>query len=235
MMIRLKREIFFIVVLGAVFTTFSSQSQTIYFYSAESNINNFKFLKMEFDRYLSDFGSFTFQPFANIKTFEKFIDSNFSGIYLLSSWHYKLLSTKKEIMPFLVGTHKSETTMKLVLSTQKGIGDIEQLLGGKIASSGSEGYTRRILEEVFGLETSSTLDTIDILAVPKDIDAIMGVGFGLVEAALTTKNSLEKLKKNQFYSIRKTSPIGGGCRSILAHSDEFTIQERGYKRISKNH
>ena len=53
--------------------TFAVSNATIYFYSTETNINNFKSLKMEFDRYLSKLGSFEFQPFIAKETFEKHI------------------------------------------------------------------------------------------------------------------------------------------------------------------
>ena len=34
------------------------------------------------------------------------------------------------------------------------------------------------------------IDTCQILAVPKDIDALISMGFGLVQAALTTEYSI---------------------------------------------
>ncbi|QTA87282.1 Uncharacterized protein dnm_033120 [Desulfonema magnum] len=52
--------VFFCVLLfwvtAAVFA--GANKTTIYFYSSESNINNFKSLKIEFDSYLSSFGNY---------------------------------------------------------------------------------------------------------------------------------------------------------------------------------
>ena len=45
----------------------------VYFYSSETNINNFKSLKIEFDRYLSKQGPYEFQPFSSREDFEKHV------------------------------------------------------------------------------------------------------------------------------------------------------------------
>jgi hypothetical protein len=45
----------------------------IYFYSSETNINNFKSLKMEFHRYHSKFGLYEFQPFSARHVFEEHV------------------------------------------------------------------------------------------------------------------------------------------------------------------
>ncbi len=62
-----------------------------------------------------------------------------------------------------------------------------------IASAGSEEYTRKHLKSMVGEKYAEAIDTCQILAVPKDIDALISIGFGLVQAALTTEYSLSKL------------------------------------------
>ena len=169
---------------------------TIYFYSPETNINNFSSLKVEFDTYLSEFGAYDFQPFSDQQTFERVISEANDGIFLISSWHFQSLKNRFPLKPMLVGEQKNQSTQKQVLSARSDIQNLERLRGQKIASAGSPEYTKTILKKMFQEEASSSLiDSLKLLTVPKDIDALMAVGFGMAKAALTTKNSLNKLKK----------------------------------------
>jgi len=60
----------FAIGLSLAFAAFAEPDKTtVYFYSSETNINNFKSLKMEFDKYLSRFGTYEFQPFSNREDF----------------------------------------------------------------------------------------------------------------------------------------------------------------------
>jgi ABC-type amino acid transport substrate-binding protein len=62
-----------------------------------------------------------------------------------------------------------------------------------LATSGNEEYSRSILSDIYSQESVDQFSSLNILTVPKDIDALMAVGFGLADAALTTKSSLDKL------------------------------------------
>ncbi|GJQ59988.1 MAG: hypothetical protein SCALA701_27890 [Candidatus Scalindua sp.] len=166
---------------------------TIYFYNPETNINNFALLKSEFDKYLSGYGPFTFQPFSDRKTFEKFVDKKRDGIFLLSSWHYQYLKEKIPIEPVYVGISKGKPTQRKILFVKENIMSIESLKGRSIASSGSEEYTKNILLRMLGKEKVSIVNSLKILTVPKDIDALMAFGFGMANAALTTEHTKAKL------------------------------------------
>ncbi len=179
--------------LLTLFKAFSNSRYTIYFYNPEININNFASLKSEFDKYLSDYGPFQFQPFSDRDTFEKFIVGKNDGVFLLSSWHYRYLVKKCPIESVFVGVSKGKSTHRKILLTNEGITSIDLLKGNIIASSGSEDYTKNILLQMLGKGGNSIVDSLKILTVPKDIDALMAVGFGMVNFALTTENSFTKL------------------------------------------
>ena len=102
---------------------------------------------------------------------------------------------KKEtnIKPVLVGVIDGKTTQKKVLSSKKVINDIKMLKGARIASAGSDEYTGNLLKQMLGKENEKLVDSFQLLVVPKDIDALISVGFGLADAALTTENSLDML------------------------------------------
>ena len=182
-----------LLLLTSLSNVFADSTYTVYFYNPETNINNYVLLKGEFDRYLSDYGPFKFQPFSDRKIFEKFLIKQRDGIFLLSSWHYRDLLGKVPIDPVFVGFLKGKTTQRKILSTKEDITSIDSLKGKSIASAGSEEYTKNILTQMLGKEKKNIIDSLKILTVPKDIDALMAVGFGMASSALTAENSFAKL------------------------------------------
>ena len=175
--------------------TFSGNTYTIYFYNPETNINNFASLKTEFDQYLSNYGSFQFQPFSDRKSFEEFVVGRSDGVFLLSSWHFSQLKRKFQLdmQARLVGVLKGKATYKKILTAKNNIINIDSLKGKVVASSGNEDYTKKILMQMHGEENKDIVGSMKILTVPKDIDALMAVGYGMADSALTTERSLTKL------------------------------------------
>ncbi len=172
---------------------FAAPTNTIYFYSPESNINNYVLLKSEFDRCLSHYGHFQFQPFSDRKTFENFITKRNDGVFLLSSWHYQELKGDFPIEPVFVGISNNKSTYREILYSNEDITSIDLLRNRSIASSGNEDYTKDVLIQMLGKERRNIIDSLKILTVPKKIDALMAVGFDLADCALTTEDSFGKL------------------------------------------
>lgn len=193
----------------------NSAKVTIYFYNPESNIDNFVSLKIEFDTYLSGFGDYQFQPFDNRGIFEKTVGKNPEGILLLSSWHYNLLTEKTPLRPLLVGVANGKTTFRKILSAKGNFRDIDSLKGKNVASSGNLEYTKSLLFEIFGEEKEEIINSLKIMPAPKDIDALMAVGFGMASAALTTENSLHKLKKINLKQYKSLNQIGLSGEKLL--------------------
>ncbi|MBF0101492.1 MAG: hypothetical protein HQK77_11345 [Desulfobacterales bacterium] len=185
----------------------SASKFAIYFYNPETNINNFVSLKIEFDTYLSEFGSYQLQPFSDRSTFEKFISEKTDGIFILSSWHYKNLKDKMQVNPQLVGVSKGTSTHKKVLTGKISAANSEppsMEKGGNIASASTEDYTTNILKEMLHKDV---FEQCKILTVPKDIDALMSVGFGMATFALTTEYSLTKLSTVNPKLFKMLKPI----------------------------
>lgn len=182
----------FLYFAGGCWVICSAAGVTIYFYNPETSIDNFVTLKTAFDSYLSTQGSYNFQPFDNQATFESAIKQQKKGnIYLLSSWHLDELQKQKiplEIV--LMGTSKGNSVQSKILSAKKEITDFNMLKSTTVAGAGSEEYIRNVLQKI----TKQKLpDNIKILSVPKDIDALMAVGFGVAAAAISAETSFTKL------------------------------------------
>ena len=166
---------------------------TICFYNPEISINNFASLKIEFDTYLANLGPYQFQPFSDKNTFEKFISEKRDCLFLISSWHFRNLKGKCPMEPVLVGVLKGKSTQRKILLAMKDSKNLDLLMGSNVASAGSEDYTRNILIQMLGEKKRGVANSLRILTVPKDIDALMAVGFGMAKSALAAESSLDKL------------------------------------------
>jgi len=211
---------------------------TVYFYSSETNINNFKLLKMEFDSYLSAFGDYEFQPFKEKETFENHIKDKKRCLIILSSWHYRNICKKYSIRPSLIGVRDGNIYQKRILVTSSGSGKsvgLEDAKKAQIVSASSIQHTISVLAEIFG--DKSTAESAKILTVPKDIDALMSVSFGMSQSALTTENSLEKLKTVNPVLYKNIVPLGEGKKDlmlILAVPEDFISDSNEIIKIIEN-
>ena len=167
-----------------------SMSATIYFYSPETNIDNFNLLTAEFDAYLTHFGDYHFQPYKQKATMEADITGKNDCVLLISSWYYDSLKKRIPLRPILVGELDGQATQTRILSS-KSLRSLASLRGRRLASSASREYTESILLDMLG--DAELVRSIRITGVPKDLDALLAVNFGSVDAALTTEHSLQDL------------------------------------------
>ncbi|NOQ36346.1 MAG: hypothetical protein GQ569_10690 [Methylococcaceae bacterium] len=165
----------------------------IYFYNPESNINNFHSLKVKFDSYLSQFGAFEFQPFDKKETFEKMLQETDDGIFLLSSWHYQFLIKNNSLKPVLVAIANGKITQRKTLSSTSDLQRLEDLRGKSITTAGSKQYSKNRLREIFSDYPQELLDSIKLVRVPTDMDALSSIKYGMSAAALSSEASLKKL------------------------------------------
>jgi hypothetical protein len=185
----------------------------IYFYSSETNINNFKSLKMEFDQYLSAFGEYEFQPFSDRETFEEHVKDKTHCLLLLSSWHYINIHKDYSLKPVLVGVRNGQKIQKRILVASDGSADVASVKTGQIASASSPQHTLSTLKEMFKGQDSG--ENFKILTVPKDIDALMSVGFGMAQSALITESALDTLKTLNSPLYKKLKTLAESEESLL--------------------
>ncbi len=222
---------FVAVVVFATISTFALPNKTtLYFYSSESTINNFKSLKMEFDRYLNKYGPYEFQPFSDRETFEKQVKDKAHCIMFLSSWHYRNIYKEYSLKPVLVGTRNGKKYQERIL-----VASDEKMRVGRIASASSIQHTRSCLQEM--LKGNFIVDIRNILTVPKDIDALMSVGFGMSQFALTTKSTFTELRIANPMLHQKLKILAEGEESfllIVAIPEQFTQEVKDIVAIIQN-
>lgn len=175
----------------------AADKTTIYFYNPEASINNFASLKKELDAYLSGYGSLQFQPVSSPEVFEAKVRQGLnaagSDIFIMSGWHLAALRKKIAIEPLMTAIVKGRATYKKVIVAGRSVSDPAQLKGATVASAGTEAYTKYLLRKLLGKD-EDLVNSIKILIVPKDIDALMAIGFGMAKAALASELTVEKLQ-----------------------------------------
>jgi hypothetical protein len=199
---------------GAWFTVQarSEAALTVFFYSPETNVNNFSVLKGEFDSFLAPLGGHKFQPFSDRETFETQFAAQPRGLFLVSSWHYKRLAAETALDPLLIGRTHGRSTQKHQLFGQTQ--NLEELRSQKIATAGTRDFALTLLGEMLpGQE--ELIGTLSLLVVPKDIDALMAVGFGAARGAIATESGSDKLAKLNPKQRESLKQIGKGRESLL--------------------
>lgn len=176
-----------LVLIQPVRDSIAQDKTPIYFFSSETNINNFKSLKMEFDSFLHPQGPYEFQPFSDRNAFENYIADKDRCLLLTSSWHFRIIREKQSLIPVLCGVRDGKHLQKRLLVGGAKDGGIQE----PVASASSVSHTRSLLKEIF--PSDGNIDTLRILTVPKDIDALMSVGFQMAKTALVTENALDSL------------------------------------------
>ena len=197
-----------------------SQTQTpltIYFYKPEINTARNSVLKSTFDLYLSEHGAYQFQPVDNREVFETLFKGEEEAVFMMSSRHYQQLLQQHQGHISIEGARVgllgvkggSDTYRKILVSKTEQV-DFTSM---NLATSATRESSVSLLESEFtGLDIQDT-SALNVLVVPKDIDALMAVGFGLADMALTTKSSLEKLSnlyRNQnqaLYVLAESKPL----------------------------
>ncbi len=202
-----------------------ADTKKIYFYTTDININNFKSLKINFDTYLSKYGHYEFQPFNNKETFETQL-KNRNSVVILSSWHYLEIAKKYNLEATLVAQKKAS-----IVDTKILVGKKDIKLQGLVTSAYNKEYTNELLTSL----TKEDINNLSILIVPKEIDALMSVGFGMSKFALVSKESFTLLEEiNPFLakSLKIYSESDPKYRMVLAPYD-IDIQKANLSLSSK--
>ncbi len=181
-----------------------AEKLTIYFYNPEINTTRSVILKNTFDQHLQEQGHYQFQPVEKKETFESLIENDKHAVFIMSSWHFQQLHLQpqhRSTVLALRGMKNGSNTYRKILVGKKSKAGLSTMT---IATSDSLTYSRSMLGEMFPNEPPETFATLRILIVPKDIDALMAVGFSMADAALATEqslNTLSTLYKNQHQQL----------------------------------
>lgn len=180
-------------------------ASTILYFNGESAANNFKLLKDEFDAYLGRTGSFRFQPVRHQHDAETAIGAGEMKIAVLASWHFRQLRRMGiPLYPVLVGEADGSCHQTHILWHRVGNLPAASDRPLTLASSRPKEEVVRFLEG----HSEFALSDFRLLAVPKDIDALMSVTFGMADAALATRAAANALFQANPNPSARLSPLG---------------------------
>ncbi|MBF0180250.1 MAG: PhnD/SsuA/transferrin family substrate-binding protein [Magnetococcales bacterium] len=177
----------------------------ILYFNPEISIDNFLVLEEKFNAFLAEKGKTRFTPASTIATFEKELSGKPDGaqLLLISSWYYKSLRDTTRLRPLLIGTRNGMTSQKKVLVVRKEEKDPGD--GINIASATSQEFASQLLDEMAARSKTPLPKRFGILRVPKDLDALMSVAFGMADAALAAEHGwrhLRQINPTQFERLR---------------------------------
>ncbi len=185
---------------------------SIYFYDPEINISRNSTLKQKLDQFLLQQGRFQFQPVTDRATFSKLTETEHQSVFMMSSWLFQSLINKHELNARLVGIKNNTPYFKKLLVIHKDhlINKPAKLV---IASTGSSAYSQSVLGDILARTKqpgySELIAQSKILSAPKDLDALLSVGFGMAQAALSTEDSLKQLQRFYRNQHQQLQIIGG--------------------------
>jgi hypothetical protein len=187
----------------------------VFFFSPDTNVNNFSTLKGEFDSCFATAGNHKFQPFADRAAFEAALKEKRAGLFLMSSWHFAQYPDKAGFDPALIGVLRGKSTQRHSLCAKKNVPNAGDLRGLTIASAGTRELTVNRLREILGKDQDALISSFNLLAVPKDMDALMSVGVGVAQAAVATESGLGRLAKTNAKQHEQLNAIATGPEDLL--------------------
>jgi len=197
----------------------------IFFYNPEINASRNLTLKNTWDSFLNEQGNFTFQPVDRGEDFKALLENEKRAAFIMSEWLFNHLKLEQDehFSISLQGIKDGQETYRRILVSRTSDLDLEK---SRIASSGDQRRSLSILADIFPSLSPAQAQQLKLLQVPKDIDALMALGYGLADMALTSEVSLTimaNLNQSRFQEL-----------SIIKHSKPLRQSILVFKQLDKN-
>jgi len=183
-----KKVICWLTIAAITLTATPRNVVTVYFFNPESSVDNFRTLKIAFDSYLSKHGKIYFQPFLDSEVFEQAALTQKSGVAIMSHGEYVRFKKKYGLYAQLMGTIEEEVSQKHYLIS---VPQSDEYRRHVISSASQPSFARRILRGF----SRSQIRNADLLTVPKELDAVLSVVFGMSDGAIATKRTLDIVRE----------------------------------------
>ncbi len=183
-----------------------------YFYSPDWRPGNLNLLAESMEKIIAEEGvGVRFQAFARYEDFVERLEIERPEFLVAPSWFEKVDRLGMDIELLARPVRNGKTSYRKALMTAPEVESLENLSHGSIAATVhtmGPGGDRTVLE-VFNLDPT----TAKVIPVPKDIDALLALSFGQVDAALVTSA--------QFEMVTRINPNITKGLQVLAFSPEI--------------
>jgi len=177
-------------------STVSSTSGFIkdfYYFSPDSPQSNLGQLKNEFETYFTNNNfSYNFQPFTHFVDFHRLSKEKRPSFILVPAWYVHKYGKELGLHPLLVEVRNGATSYKkilLVSKTSPAESHDNEIVPLAMTSMGPNDQTSAIKELVASYLISA--QQLNIINVPKDLDAILALVLGQVKMALVAQDNLQ--------------------------------------------
>jgi ABC-type phosphate/phosphonate transport system substrate-binding protein len=188
-------------------------SRFLVFYDPNANHQAILNITSRFNRFLKDAApSLRFQPVQKRAQFEALLADPRTVLAIVAS-SYLEEGARTDLTPVLVPSARGDVYFRKRL-VDRGKGKPGDLRGKRVAAAATTSVQVDAAREVLRTLQAGGLDVTQVIAIPvaKDIDALLALSFGQVEAALVTPESIEVLKRinpsaaASFRTVFETSP-----------------------------
>jgi ABC transporter, phosphonate, periplasmic substrate-binding protein len=174
-------------------TSNNSLPREFYYYNPDSPQSNLGLLKQEFDSFLSKNNfSCTFQPFTHLADFHRLSSENHPSFIMVPDWYYRQYGKALGLRPLLVPVRHGNTSYKKILLIAAGssgaINDYD-IISFAMTAMGAEIPTS-VIKGLLADQLVS-IQQLNIINVPKDLDAILALVLGQVKMALVSQDNLQ--------------------------------------------
>jgi len=181
---------------GVCISTISSDSPILhefYYYNPDSPQSNLGRLKQEFDAFLSQNNfPYTFQPFTHFADFHRLSSEKRPSFILVPEWYYRRYGESLGLKPLLVPVRNGNTSYQKILlvgsGTATAINDYD-IISFAMTTMGPEGEVSVVRDLL--TDQLVSLQQLNIINVPKDLDAILALVLGQVKMALVAQDNLQ--------------------------------------------
>ena len=194
----------------------ASSIPEFYYFNPDSSQANLSELKEEMTGFFEEQGyEISFQAFVYLQDFQEQIKKSKPAFILMPSWYFAELGDTSKIKPLFFSGHPGKNNYTKVLLTSKSLKVAINTLPQKSMAMTSMGHrTITILNHILFDKLSIDAAEMNIIYVPKDLDALIAVAIGQVDLALVCQKNIAELRRinpsllSGVKPLFKSSPIG---------------------------
>jgi hypothetical protein len=180
--------------MGLVSSLAHAQGKTLYFYSPEFGPGNLSVLTEAVDVFFTDSGvKIQFQPFARLEDFRQEIKANPPTFVIAPKWVTEHECIDPSLTAIVQPLRGGATSGRRALMAGPSVESAKQIANGSVAAAVPATGGGR--EDVSMGRFRADNPTVNVIPVPKDIDALLAVGFGQVDAAFVSLAQFEMLER----------------------------------------
>ncbi len=192
-----------------------TQNKNFYYFNPDSSQSNLARLKQEMERFLKKNDlHLNFQPFAKYHDFHRELAQNIPAFVFLPEWYFRQNKKNAGFKPLLQSVRNGQTTYrKVLLTSQDSILTLQELHNKTLAMTTMGQNEAELLDTLIFNKNKIQSSSLNIIATPKDSDALFALAVRQVDVALVSENNLQKIGKINprilqiVRSLAKSQPI----------------------------